>query len=193
MQRAETRASITCLLFLRKIETKIKVENRALIPQIQEWPSGSLKELWEKTCLLSRGEMPQNLHGKDRPKLTFIHPPTHLFTTYAWGWMVDVSPAFLEPKFQQQKQTGPLRVGLDEAEEGFLWRQHLSWPVRVHENTQQEVRGQPSWQKEQLVHRLGWTDSTLYPRIACFYSGAGGGGRALTGRSRQPSWEGSLV
>lgn len=107
-----------------------------------------LKELWEKTCLLSRGEMPQNLHSKDRPTLTFMHPPTPLVTTYAWGWMMDVSPAFLEPKVQQQKQTGPLRVGLDEAEESFLWRQHLSWPVRGRESTQQAARGQLCWQKE---------------------------------------------
>ena len=35
----EMRACLTVLLFLRKMETKMKAENRAFVPQIQEWPS----------------------------------------------------------------------------------------------------------------------------------------------------------
>ena len=74
-------AYIPALSFIGKMETKMKAENRALGPQIQEWPNGPPGGATGKTCLLSRKEIAQSLHGKDRPgawpsATPCIHPPT---------------------------------------------------------------------------------------------------------------------
>lgn len=104
------------------METKMKAENRALGPHIQEWPSGPPGGATGKTRLLSRKVIPQSLHGKDRPgarpsATPCIHPPAQS-TLCARARCWNTGPVFLEPTAQQQKHTGPLSIGLVEGSPG---------------------------------------------------------------------------
>lgn len=144
-------AYILAISFLGKMETKVKAENRALGPQILEWPRGPLEEPQEKPACSPGKKYPQRLRGKDRPRaqpsatchVSILPLSLHPVCT---GWVLGLCACL--PRTQgpaagthrTAQHSGWWRAA-QEGERGFPWRRHLGWCALVCERTQRAERG----------------------------------------------------
>lgn len=144
---------ILAISFLGKMETKVKAENRALGPQILEWPRGPLEEPQEKAACSPRKKYPKDCMVRIGPEPGLqpraMNPPSHsvsILCARAGCW--DFVPVFLEPKAQQQEHIGPLSIAAGggrprrerEASHGDGTWTGVHWSVSAHSRQRGERR-----------------------------------------------------